>query len=384
MKNSKYLLSRGFLIICLVNFALYMGQFMMNTLVPRYANTLGAGVQLVGFITSSFSITSMITKPISAPAIDAFKKKKVLILGICIAITAFVGYSLSANVTMIVISRLLHGIATGITVTTCLTMVSDTVPEENLASAIAYFSVIQAFATAVGPSIGISLSDRIGYKYTFLIGAFCQLAALLFLIFYNESEKGKKKKFKVSLENALAKEALTAALIMIFLSSVYLTVSSYLVIFAEGIGISGIGTFFTVYAVSLLICRPIVAQLSGKFGAEKLLPVAIIFYALGMVLISIANSLVVFLLASIFVAFGYGSCQPIIQAICIMSAPPEKRGAASSTSYYGTDIGYLTAPLIFGYIAEHFGYRVMYFSTVISLGIALLIYLLNRSKFRKA
>jgi MFS family permease len=102
-----------------------------------------------------------------------------------------------------------------------------------------------------------------------------------------------------------------------------------------------------------------------------------------MILIAVSKSLPGFLLASVFVAFGYGACQPITQAICISCAPPERRGAASSTSYYGTDIGYLLCPFTFGKIADKFGYRVMFFTTVISLAIAMLIYFTNSKKFGK-
>jgi predicted MFS family arabinose efflux permease len=377
------ILTKGFIIVCLINFAYNMGQYMTNTLIPRYANVLGAGAQLIGFISSAFAITALIVKPISAPAIDSFNKKKVLTVGMAFACAAFVGYAFSTTPTMMVIFRLVHGVATGISVTTCLTMVSDCVSEEKLTSAIAYFSMIQALATAIGPSIGLSLSDKIGYKYTFLMGAACQVIAFIILFFYNQPEKAQKKPFKVSLESSVCMEAILPACTMLFLSATYSTINSYLVIYAEDMGISGIGTFFTVYAIALLVCRPAIGKLTGKMGAGKLLPYSVGCYAIGMILIAVSKSLPGFLLASVFVAFGYGACQPITQAICISCAPPERRGAASSTSYYGTDIGYLLCPFTFGKIADKFGYRVMFFTTVISLAIAMLIYFTNSKKFGK-
>lgn len=381
MKSSKYLLNKNFLLLCLINFALNMGKFMTNTLVPRYANALGAGAQLVGFISSSFAVTSLITKPISAPAIDSFKKKGVLTFGISLAVAAFIGYSFSQNTVMLIIFSMLHGVSMGITVTTCLTMVSDTVPDEHLASCVAYYSVLQAMSTAIGPSIGISLSDKIGYKYTFAIGACCQLAAIIMLLFYRQPEKSEKKPFKISLDNSIAKEALIPASTMLFLSATYATISSYLVIFAEGIGVSGISSFFMIYAIALLVCRPLVAFFTGKLGAGKLVPVTICFFAIGMITVSMSKSLAGFITAAVFIALGYGSFLQITQAICIMCAPPEKRGAATSTSYYGTDLGYLISPIVFGYVAENFGYEVMFMSAIVNLVIAMIIYFLNRSRF---
>lgn len=143
---------------------------MANTLLPKYADSLGATATVVGVVSSIFSITSLIMKPISGPAVDAFKRKGILFGGSILLLVAFAGYSMANTLELLIVFRLIHGLAVGITVITCLSIVSDILPEKNLSAGIAYYSMVQALATAVGPGIGLNLARRIGYSATFLIG----------------------------------------------------------------------------------------------------------------------------------------------------------------------------------------------------------------------
>ena len=68
-----------FINILVVNFCHQMGQQMMNTLVPKYANALGANAYTVGLLSSVFAISSLLIRPVSTPAFDSFSKKKLLI-----------------------------------------------------------------------------------------------------------------------------------------------------------------------------------------------------------------------------------------------------------------------------------------------------------------
>lgn len=376
-------LNRNFLSICLINFILNLGQFMMNTLLPKYADALGAPATIVGLVTGIFSVTALLIKPFSGPAVDSFDKRKLLLGGIVVLFIAFVGYGFTDSVPFLILFRLLHGASMGITVITCLTMVSDTLPEEKITEGIAYFSIMQALATAVGPSVGLTLQKIIGYQPTFFVAAGFAGCAILLTLLWNGPQKTTHKPFKISLRNSFAVEALFPAATIMCLAAVYVSISAFLVLYAESKNISGIGAFFTVYAVALLIGRPFAGKLAAKYGTPKIIFAAICLFACGMLLISLANSLPVYLIAAVLVAWGYGTCQPLVQAMCIQSVPAERRGAASATSYYGTDTGYLISPTICGFLVEQIGYASMFrcMTSVLVLAIVFL-FLANRQRTR--
>lgn len=359
-----------FIKICVINFIMMFAQTMTNTLIPKFVDFMGATPMLIGMVTSVFSISSLLIKPISGPAIDSFNKRNILFIGAILIVLAFFCYSISDNIAMIIFSRLLHGCGLGFTVITCLTIVSDAVPYQKLTTGIAYFSVAGAIAQALGPSVGLFLSELVGYSMTFLISMFVILASAV-LILTIKSPINKGKKFRITWQNIVAKEALIPAIIMLFLASVFTNISSFLVLYATSINISGIGLYFSVNALFLLVSRPLVGKLSDKFGAVKVLPYAILCFAISMIMISFSTTLFMLLIAAVVNAFGYGACQPLIQSLCMKSVPPDRRGCASATSYYGTDIGYLLGPILAGSLVEHHGYAIMFRSMALLLIIAL-------------
>jgi MFS family permease len=253
------------------------------------------------------------------------------------------------------------------------------VPDSKLTSGIAVFSIAAAVAQAIGPGLGLALSKQFGYRQTFQIGMSIMLIAAFAVLALDDSKKSMVP-FKVSYRNIYAKEALIPAIIMFFLAAVYVNINSYLVLYAMEVNVTNIGLFYTVNAVVLLISRPIIGKLSDRFGVVRVLPLAIVFYGISMVMISYSNSIEKFVLAAVISAFGYGACQPIIQSLCMKSVTRDRRGSASATSYYGTDLGYLIGPLISGIMIERFGYAIMFRFTPLLLIFPLVIFFFSIDK----
>ncbi|MBR5064672.1 MAG: MFS transporter, partial [Oscillospiraceae bacterium] len=66
------------------------------------------------------------------------------------------------------------------------------------------------------------------------------------------------------------------------------------------------------------------------------------------------------IIAGILKAIGQGSGSPAIQSTSLKMIGREKAGVVSSTCYIGADVGNAIAPIIGGYVAENFGYEVMF------------------------
>ncbi|MDQ0360424.1 MFS transporter [Breznakia pachnodae] len=378
-------LNRVFINICIVGFIMSIGQFMLNTLLPRYVDQLGASPVIVGFITSSFTISSLLLKPISGPAVDYYNKKYILAGSIFILCIAFLGYSFSYNIIFLFIFRLLHGCGMAFTVIASLGIITDIVGKEDLTRAITYYGMVQAIAGAVGPSIGLYLSNTIGYNQTFFIGMVIMIIAFIFTLTLktNTTIHNKQDKMKISLDKIVAKEALVPAIIMIFLAATYNSISSFLTLYADAINVANIGMFFTVNAIALIISKPSLGICSKRFGEYRVLPFAIICFSFSVLLISFSTNLIMFLIASVFSAIGYGSCQPLIQALCIKSVPRNRSGSASATSYYGTDIGYLISPILSGQMVELFGYSAMFRIMACLPVISLVLFVIFRKRIKK-
>ncbi len=377
-KDPDKIWNRGFISVFLVNMMMFFGQQMTNVLIPKYTYSLGGTPMIVGFIASSFAYTALLLKVFAAPMIDTFNKKKILGIAILVMALSYLGYSISSSIKSVLLFRLLQGAGQAFSATCCLALATDMLPRDRIGTGIGYYSVAQAVCQSIGPSVGLWLVKTVGYHMTFLLCS-CIMASAAVMAFMLKNNYTKTKRFSISLKGIIAKEAIIPASLMFFLCMAYYNVTAFLVIYAEMQNIEGnTGFFFTVYALTLLVSRPLIGKMSDKYGTVKVLIPAMCFFAIAFILIGCAGSLTVLLIAAFVSAFGYGACQPAVQTLCMKSVPKEKRGAGSTTNYIGQDAGNLVGPVVAGFVVEKFGYHTMWFVMIIPVLIAALIVLINR------
>jgi MFS family permease len=237
----------------------------------------------------------------------------------------------------------------------------------------------QAVCQAIGPTISLTLAAYIGYNFTFALAGCFTLCAVFAASRINLPYR-KKCAFKISPKSIVAKESLLPAIILFFLQMTFCNINAFLVIFADKRGIANIGFFYTMYAVTMLFAPRLAGKLSDKWGAGKAIIPALIFFGLSLYIISVSSSLLFFLLAAVVSAFGYGAAQPMVQTLCMKAVPDARRGAASSTSYIGQDLGNLAGPIVAGLIADKMGYQVMWQMMTIPVLFAMLLVFLFRKR----
>lgn len=383
--------NRAFVYIFIVNMVLNLTQFMMNALVPKYAEYLGATPAIVGVVSSMFALTAIGIRPVVGPATGYFRNNRLLAAALAIILLAFVCYGISDSVEVVIMGRLLHGIGMGFLAPLTLSLASNALPGDKIAQGIGIFSLGQAVATAFGPSLGIELVNAVGYHRTFFVGTAMMAVVLLMVLRMQTDAPDKSGGFRISLDNVVAKEVLVPAVMMFFLAGAYSCINSFILIYGYASGVEEIGLFFTAYAAFILFSRPFSGKIADKYGLDKSLVPGMLMFALSFVLISFSRSLPMFILSGAVSAFGYGICQPLVQTLCMKLVSRERRGVAGNTNYIGVDLGYLIMPPIAGAIVSRAqsrgetllaGYSEMYRWMMIPIGIALLIFLAQRRRLK--
>lgn len=386
-KENKSIWTSGFIAIFIINFVVNMGQYMMNTLVPKYAASLGAVSTVVGVVSGMFAVTSLLVRPLVGPATEYVRKNRLLAFAIGIIVLAYVAYGTSVNIGMLILARLLHGVGMGFLAPVSLAIASDALPNEKMASGISVFSLGQAISTAVGPGLGIELVKRIGYPYTFYLTAGLVTLMLILTLCISSVPTNRALGIRISFKSIIAREVIVPAVVMFFLAGAFSAIGSFLLLYGESCGIENIGLFFTAYALVMLLSRPLCGKLADRSGLDKVIIIGMLMFAFSYVLLSYSRTLVQFLLACALLAFGYGVCQPSMQALSMSLVKPERRGVAGNTYYIGVDFGLMIAPILAGGIvsgAGHLGlnavesYAVMYRVMTLPILTALVIFLFKR------
>jgi MFS family permease len=147
-------------------------------------------------------------------------------------------------------------------------------------------------------------------------------------------------------------------------------------IFSKARDIDNIGLFFTFYAVSMILTRLVTGRLADHYGFLKVLLPGMAMMFMLFVTLAVASSLPVVLLAALFYGVGFGTIQPILNAIVIKLSPPERRGAANATYYATMDIGYGFGSLAWGVVSQMTGFTVVFLGCAVCMVIAVLAYYL--------
>lgn len=379
-KEPEKILNRCFIHIFLANSQMYLSQWMVNSLVAKYADHLGATAAMVGIVSSIFALTALLFKIVSGPALDTYNRRVILVIAMCIMGISYFGYSASSNMPMLVSFRLFQGCGQAFTATCCLALASDTLPPDKFGTGIGIFSLAQAVMQAIGPTVGLALMNCLGYHLTFVIAGSIMVVAAVLAAGVNVPYE-KTRSFKISLDSIFAKEALLPVVLIFFLSTAFSVINSFLILFAGKQGITGnIGLYFTVYACTLLFTRPLIGRLSDRFGMVRVAVPAMFCFALSFLVISISTSLGMILFAGFIAGFGYGACQPAIQTLCMKCVPQKRRGAASSSSYIGNDLGQLLGPNVAGSMILAFGYHAMWRFMTLFIFAALFLVIIYRKR----
>ena len=81
------------------------------------------------------------------------------------------------------------------------------------------------------------------------------------------------------------------------------------------------------------------------------------------------------MLVAVLNALGYGTAFSSAQALCMKVAPTELRGAASTTSFIGLDLGDLLGPVICGALVDLFGHATMFLLMLIPVALSAVLLL---------
>jgi MFS family permease len=140
------------------------------------------------------------------------------------------------------------------------------------------------------------------------------------------------------------------------------------------------GWFYTAAAMSSFSIRLITGRASDRYGRGVFLTASLVCYALGMLLLSQAQSAVYFLLAGLLEGAGGGTLIPMMIALISDRSHPHERGRVFSLCIGGFDVGIAIAGPVLGTFAQQLGYQGIFSLTTGLAVLALIVFITQNSK----
>lgn len=358
--------TKDFIVVSSINFLLTLIFYLLMVTIAVYAvNEFGASTSQAGLVTGIFIIGTLIGRLFIGRVIDLIGRKKTLFIGLTLFTLTTSLYFVNLGLTFLLINRFLHGLTLGIASTAAGTIVAQIIPMTRKGEGIGYFSMSATLATAIGPFIGLYMSQHTSFHVIFgfclALGIFSLLT--MFFLYVPATEKPMKtaetKGFKLS--NFVEPKALPIAFITLAVAFCYSSVLSFINFYAIEIDLVNTASFFfIVYAIVILLSRPFTGRLMDAKGANYIMYPAFFVLGAGMLLLSTASTSFTLLLAGALIGLGFGNMQSTTQAIAVKLTPPHRMGLATSTFFIFFDAGLGFGPYVLGYFIPLTGYSTLY------------------------
>jgi len=372
---------------------------MVTPTLPLYAVDLGAGLTIAGALSGIFAITALVVRPFSGLAVDRLNNKWLLVGSTVTMALAVLGYYVSGSVLVLFAFRILHGAAFSVSGTTNTSLACSYMPPSRLGEGVGYLGLGFILATAIGPSMGLSLAERYGYQASFGASAVMFVVAALLMLFVADrpmqrepapagnlegAEADPPRRARIQFSDLFARELVVFAVLSSILSLSNGVTNTFIPLFAAERAIPNIGLFFTVSAVSMLVMRVAGARLLDRYGLGKILYPSFALSGLALALLAGARGLPLVLISSAIRSAAQSAAQPALQATCIRRLGPRRTGVATSTFFVGADTGQGLGPIVGGAVSETWGYGAMYLGASAVMLVGMLIYRLYEFRLRKA
>lgn len=357
---------------------MFLSMYMLLPTLPLYAQTLGGNETVAGTIVGLFTLSAVIVRPWFGNLLDRRGRKVILLIGVGIFLVSVLAYNVAFSILTLLALRVVHGIGWGASTTATGTMASDVIPAVRRAEGMGYYGLASTIAMSLGPALGLYLVKSSSYVVLFTGAAIIAALGLLGSIFINYELRSKNHPEAtippLTKGVILEKTAIPPSLVLFFITFTYGGIVSFLPLYADYREVKNIGVFFTVYALVLLLSRPKIGKLADRYGAQKFLVPGIILIAAAMLMLAKASSLPMFLLIAVVYGLGFGTVQPILNALVITFSPPERRGAANATFAVAMDLGIGLGAVFLGFLTQKMGYSYMYGISAIFALLALVMY----------
>ena len=363
-----------------------IAHFSVNPLVASYAIHLGASALVMGMLTGLFFGVALSMRPVAGPAITKFDKRKLMIMVFAIGGVANIGYALFHNISAFILFRFLHGAQYSLVGTLTMTLAGDSLPKEKMASGIGIYTLCGSIGMVIGPFIGISLlefgtylrNESFGFTCVFLFAMMSSFVGVIpsYILLPDKKTKEDILSTGAWYKNIASVHAIPMSIVMFFVFIGWALYNVYIVEFAKELEISGISSFYTVLAMVLMITRPASGWLTDRFGLARILPPALILFAVSFIVIGSGKSIGTMLAGAAIAAVGFGSFQPALFSMCILSETPLKRSVASNTLYIGIDLGLFLGPILGSIVYEMYNYSIMFKTASLMIFIAFIVFIL--------
>ena len=362
--------TKSFILMTVGMFFLFTAFYMLFPTLPLFIKQMGGNETQVGLAMGAFMLTAVIFRPFVGGLLDRFGRRPFIIWGLLLFAVAMYMYNWIGGIGVLMALRILHGGSWALSTTAILTAVTDMIPSARRGEGMGWFSMSMTLAMAIGPLFGLWVTQNLSYDALFLFSVGLSTAALFLMLGANMPFQPQLVPRRIEFfEKSVL--PITASIFFLFLA--YGGIISFVSLFADSIQVNS-GTFFLVYAATLVLIRPIAGKLSDRYGEAFVIVPSLVTTILALIVLSFSTGLFGLLASAVLYGIGFGSAQPALQAATIRIVRPDRAGVANASFSTATDLGIGLGSILLGWVSQNTSYQMLFTISAVSVVFSLLMF----------
>jgi len=364
------------LVLFLTVFIDLLGFGIVVPLLAFYAESFGASGLTLGMILGSYSLMQFFFSPIWGRMSDRIGRRPVLIGSLFGNVIGYALFAISRDITLLMISRLVSGIAAA-NISTAQAYVADSTTLENRAKGMGLIGAAFGLGFIFGPPVGGILAHwgtSLGYHGNLFPGILASVASVVAVtIAFFKLPESKNPDLKprsglppqfdpAMLRVVLSNGGLHIAIITLFLMILAFSgMEPSVVLYGKdrfNFTTRELGYFFGFMGVIVAVLQGgVIGRVAKRFGdiGAAMLGASSLF--IGMALIPIVSTIPALVVVAVFIAIGQGFVYPSLTSHISKLAPEEHRGSILGISTASSSLSRVFGPIVAGVFYDHWAAR---------------------------
>ena len=311
----------------------------------------------IGLIMGTFSVASLVARPIAGKSIDRLGEKPVLLSGLFLIFICSLLYHLTpGRVVFIYILRIVHGIGFSGFIAAAFSTIAKFAPPETRGRAFSHNGATLLAALGFVPLASERLMDAFGHPAIFHGGAATTFLGFSLLVFTRKWEKisgsnGPKVRYTEILRNRSFFFVLVA---MILFVDAQATVLHYFPLYAKTMGMSG-GQFLGLALGLAVAIRLFGGGVLDRYSKLFIVRISFVLFGLGIILIYKLDSTLFYVLSILLYGSGLGYIFPALNAMGAEQGTLQQKPAMMSILTMVIDGGFILGSIFSGGLSDMIG-----------------------------
>ena len=344
-----------FFVMCGFSFTVFLSAFQLLPTAPFHIRDLGGTTFASGMFLGFLTYSSAFSAPLTGAFADRVGSRHVLLVSSA-ALTVFsLAYAVLTDYRVMLALSIPHGIFWSGLLSASSAYMTNLLPARRRAEGISYWGLSTVLAMAVAPSVGFWIYRK-GWLWLCVLCACLNVA--MGLIAWRLHEQPRAHHADAHAAGGLLEWRVLAMSLTLFLYSFgYGGITSFAAMYADANGVAPRGIYLTMFAIVILVTRPISGRLGDVFGYKRIFMPCLVLITVGLACLAVDGTRAWMITSAVLFGIGFGTAYPVYVGYVMQHVSAARRGAAFGAMLAAFDTGIGTGSTSMGWLIQHMGFR---------------------------